>query len=559
VEFLNTHKHNLKASKDIKMDAFFRNAIHLQNREPSLIFEERRPYESLTDHALKYRVANYRNETSSLFLKAIYDIQEVLNESEISIKSESVPLNKWVVNFNKWIDFKNYNIYSYFFDYILQSKLVDANGVLFNLPIIDGLKFYASESEFLPLDNKKVSVDLLHFDCTKIESHTENEILINGGKWAYNDKDGLKEKDFYYKVVKNDLYLIVPSADGEKTIPYYKYPTLSMPIVSLGKILANKKDLKYFVSEFFGSLQIADKYIGIDSDLTVINSRSHPIKFVFKQNCNMSGCGYSPQFKRFGYLGMSGEFEQCTKCGGTGEINADTSPFTTIKIEKKEGMNDDDISVRNPIGFASPPVDILNYHKETANELYMKLANSLCVNGEQNITNQSAEAKSYDLGQKVTQISNICEDLIRIVNQSLFYVGCILDNKSTSDVEVIKPFKWDVKSNNDLLSELYDAKVNNAPYFVLMGIIKKYLEKKYKTNKFKNEIVKTLISKDKLLPYGINDLGGARAVFGTDIEQTDIIKHNFAEIIVEEIANEKMLNDSLDFSIEFDKKLQEYL
>ena len=61
------------------------------------------------------------------------------------------------------------------------------------------------------------------------------------------------------------------------------------------------------------------------------------------------------------------------------------------------------------------------------------------------------------------------------------------------------------------------------------------------------------------MPYGINDLGGARSVFGTDIEPTDIIKHNFAEIIVEEIANEKMLNDSLDFSAEFDKKLQEYL
>ena len=59
--------------------------------------------------------------------------------------------------------------------------------------------------------------------------------------------------------------------------------------------------------------------------------------------------------------------------------------------------------------------------------------------------------------------------------------------------------------------------------------------------------------------YCINDLGGARAVFGTDIEQTDIIKHNFAEIIVEEIANEKMLNDSLDCSIEINKKLQEYL
>lgn len=548
-----------KASKDLKVDAFFRNAIHLLNRTPKVIFEERRPYESMTDHALNYRLANYRNETNALFLKAIYDIQEVLTESEISVKTESNLLTKWVNSFNKWIDFKNYNIYSYFFDYVLQNKLVDPNGILFLLPIVEGGKFVASESEFVDLENKKISVELLHLNCTSIVKQTENEILINAGKWKYETSNGEEVGDYYFRLIGTDLYIIVPSSDGQKTIPYYKYPTLTTPIVSLGKILAVSEDIKLFVSEFFGSLQIADKYAGIDSDLTVINSRSHPIKFVFKQNCNMSGCGYSPQFKRFGYLGISGEFEQCTKCGGTGEINADTSPMTTIKIERNDGMNDEDISVRSPIGFASPPVDILRYLKETSTELYNRLANSLCVNSEQNLTNQSAESKSYDLGQKVTQISNICEDLIRVMHQTLFYVGCILDNKPVSDIEIVKPLKWDVKSNTDLLSELYTSKTNNAPYFVLISIIKKYLEKKYKRNPFKAEIIKTLIAKDKLLPYGINDLGGARAVFGTDLTQIDIIKHNFAEIIVEEIANEKLLDDSLDFSAEFDKKLQEYL
>lgn len=564
-DLLKPNSDNQKASNNLKIDAFFRNSIHLENSCPKVIFEERRPYESLTDHALNYRLSNYRNETSALFFKAIFDIQEVLKESEIAVKTESKVLNKWVVDFNKWVDFKNYNFYDYFFDYVLQKKLVDPNGVLFCLPVVENTTFNASENTFVELGNKKISIDLLHFDCTKILKHTEKEILINGGKWEYLEDGEKKYNDFYFRIVNTDLFILVPTKDGQKEIPYYKYPTLSMPIVSLGKILATKKDektnieCKYFISEFFGSLQIADKYLAVDSDLTVINSRSHPIKFQFKQNCTMVGCGYLPQFKRFGYLGINGDFEQCNKCGGTGEVNADTSPFTTIKIERKEGMNDEDISIKNPIGFASPPVDILNYNKTMANDLYLKLANSLCVNASQNMTNQSAEAKKYDISAKVTQISNICEDLIRVMSQSLFFVGAILDNKSISDVEITKPIKWDVKSNNDLLSELYDAKANNAPFFVLISILKKYLEKKYKNNKFKNEIVSTLIKKDKLLPYGVNDLGGARAVFGTDIEPIDIITHNFSSLIVEEIANDKMLNDSLDFSSEFDKRLQDYL
>ena len=88
-DLLNISNKSEKASKDLKVDAFFRNAIHLLNRTPKVIFEERRPYESMTDHALNYRLANYRYETNSLFLKAIYDIQEVLTESEISVKTES--------------------------------------------------------------------------------------------------------------------------------------------------------------------------------------------------------------------------------------------------------------------------------------------------------------------------------------------------------------------------------------------------------------------------------------------------------------------------------------
>jgi hypothetical protein len=68
----NNHSYgkDLKAF-DLKTDAFFRASIHLLNEVPLKIFEERRPYESLTDHALKYRLSNYRNETTSLFTKSI--------------------------------------------------------------------------------------------------------------------------------------------------------------------------------------------------------------------------------------------------------------------------------------------------------------------------------------------------------------------------------------------------------------------------------------------------------------------------------------------------------
>ena len=554
----NNHSYgkDLKAF-DLKTDAFFRASIHLLNEVPLKIFEERRPYESLTDHALKYRLSNYRNETTSLFTKSNQDIQEVLNESEIYIKTESESLKKWVAEFSKWQDLKHYDFNKYFYDYILSTKLVDANSVLFPLPIIEGGKFNANES-FIPLEGKKISVELMVFKCVDILTQTDTEIKIRGGKWAINSKDGVIYKDFYFILKDKDLFIEKPTLDEYEIIPYYKYPTLVNPIVCLGKNLAERNGHKYFVSEYFGSLQIADKYVGIDSDLTVINSRSHPIKYAFKQNCTQLGCSYSMEHKRFGLLDFDGQWSLCGTCNGTGEVNADTSPFTTIKIAKKEGMNDESIETKNPIGFVAPPVEILTYNKDLSNELYQRLANSLCVNVSQNITNQSAESKSYDISQKVTLISNICDDLIRIERQALFFIGCILENKSSISIEMVTPTNWDVKANTDLLNELSQAKLANYPYFVLLKIIKQILNKQYKDNPFKDDIINLLVKKDKLIAYGLADIGSARAVFGEDISQKDIAIHNYGEMIIEQISNEKMLNENLDFEVEFDKRIANY-
>jgi len=67
-----------------------------------------------------------------------------------------------------------------------------------------------------------------------------------------------------------------------------------------------------------------------------------------------------------------------------------------------------------------------------------------------------------------------------------------------------------------------------------------------------------LVKKDKLIAYGLADIGSARAVFGEDISQKDIAIHNYGEMIIEQISNEKMLNENLDFEVEFDKRIANY-
>lgn len=544
-----------KASK-IKVGAFFSSLVHLQNENPKHLFEERRPYESLTDHALEYRIKNYRNETYALFQKSIQDIEEVLNESNISIETESKELQEFTNDFYKWENLKYYDLNQYFKSFVLQNKLADANGVLAIIPIKKGSIFNASDIGFEDLGNSKISVDIRLFNCDKIVFQSDSEIKIEAGLWTLENGE---KKPYYLIYNRADLFLEIPTENENKIVPYYSFPTLTYPIINLGKDIGCKDGVKYFLSEYFGALQVADKYVGIDSDLTVIDSRSHPNKYVFKQNCTADGCHYSSEHKRYGYVGIEG-FSLCGICKGTGEINADTSPFTTFKIEKKDGMNSDNIEVRNPIGYASPPVDILNYKKGMCDFLFNKLANSLCVSTSQNNTNQSGESKRYDVGQKVTLISNICEDVVRIMQQTLFFVGAILENKPTSDVEVIKPTEWNIKVNGDLITEINEAKTANAPYFILLKLVKELLNLQYKSNPNGDKIVDFLIKKDKLIVYGLNDLTTARGIFGEDITIKDIYTHQYAPVILEKLfADKELMSKEIDIEAEFEKEISAIL
>jgi hypothetical protein len=63
------------------------------------------------------------------------------------------------------------------------------------LPIIDGGKFNPNDN-FMPLEGKKISVELMVFKCVDILTQTDTEIKIRGGKWAVNSKDGIIYKDF---------------------------------------------------------------------------------------------------------------------------------------------------------------------------------------------------------------------------------------------------------------------------------------------------------------------------------------------------------------------------
>ena len=151
--------------------------------------------------------------------------------------------------------------------------------------------------------------------------------------------------------------------------------------------------------------------------------------------------------------------------------------FGSYVLSQPNRLDGTDVSLQAPFGYVTPPIESLRFAQEEVDNYYNKLAQELCVNIVQNVTNQSAESKSYYIQQKVSLNTYIIESIIRLTIDIFSYIEMLLQNRNTHTITVDKPKTWDIKSQNDILQELSDAKAENAPYNVILELTLELLRK----------------------------------------------------------------------------------
>jgi len=105
------------------------NSVHFNNSTPKDILVERQPMESKVDQALDYRLRNYRNETFSLFKRALDIIIEALSKSKSSVESSDKRVQEFLKNYLFFQNNKVYNTRDFIFDTLVQVKAYDPNAI----------------------------------------------------------------------------------------------------------------------------------------------------------------------------------------------------------------------------------------------------------------------------------------------------------------------------------------------------------------------------------------------------------------------------------------------
>ena len=564
----------IKASLKKKGEVFELNQVVFNGSKPADILEKRRPLESKENWTLPYRLDNFYPVHVSLFRRAMNDYLQVLNKADIQIITDSSDMKKWLDETKKFVNNRYYGIKSWLFNYISTERQVDPNGILIPTINFDFPKRFdnghnnAKESlkngiPYFDKSNKTPIVDIIYLNYDKVHICTEDRIKVEVGQWVYKvEKDKDKDKDiskpFYIEADKTTFYLTIPQLKStESDVKYYTYPYYShdlgqTPYVSIGGTSMTEYDddsiIEYNVSDYYGAIAYACYMIASMSDKQVVEARNNfPIKYRFQAKCT-AGCNN-------GFDNSTGTPIKCGVCDGTG-WSKDTNPFNDYVFDTGSFLDDSGKTLAQPVNYVVPPVESLKYISENFKEYNTFVANELCVTMEQNMTNQAADAKRYDLMNKVTLVTYIVDDVLRVSETILSFVERLLTAKDSTLI-IKKPISWDIKNKSDLLYEISEAKKSGSPLFVIKELVRQLLMLELKDNKDAKFIVDFLMKKDKLITYGISDLKDARINYGDLITERETVIHdNGLQIILELLAKDVSIEK---LESEFETEVNTYL
>ena len=528
--------------------------IHLNAEPPVEILKSRRPKESEDKYILEYRLNNFRHTAKSLFDRALDNVIEILYKSNIDYKSNSEILTQFISNYKKYSGGEYVQFKEWLFNDVVRYSEIDANALIVLLPKSDKelIPRFDAEIPVFKQSERIKGLDIQVVTSRNIEYLDENAFIFNAGDWVYKiDDKGIENKEKYYFIYnKNTLSIYYPSLNDSKIVyveyPYYQHNLGMIPIQVLGNKYILKCDeakptkFKVYISNFYSAGLISDLYYGEISDTQLIGTKYHPIRYQVKTDCT-ANCIPNEHG-----VYCQGE-NTCQTCKGKGHI-IDYAISDVFLMDKTDEFNKGTADLRSPIGYVTPPSDVLRLRHDIDDKYFDRIKEELCLNLGENNTNASANSKQIDKQYKVTFYSNIVESKLRWFENILKLAERLLEYKQETTVSIIKPRKWDVQTKEDLLTEISNLKAIKAPYFQILELVEQALKDTYGYSERAKKIIDYIVLKDKLIVYG-DDLQTAKAIFGAQISEKDIIIHYYIKQILDTILNE---NPEIDLS-NFDK------
>lgn len=478
------------------------------DNKPIDLMRKRAPNED--DRQYIYRVNNFENVTMPYFMKALGKLNRIFNPSNYSIQWTTGQENE-----KKYFDEEIPvfgSLTSYFEEVVLTQKILDPNALLVIKPYFlpykedideNGVVYYVLD------DSEQITPIACVVDCDKVIDYKENVfafIQLEEKSWVKVGDKEVKEGLIFEFYDETNIYRITQigkKIDWQFTLPeiYYPHNLGYVPCWKLKGIPKQKEIHVLYQSYYIFAIPNLNIALYSHSNLDIsLTTHMFPQKVEWIDRCPEPSCDKGKiRFEENGNW-LS---KDCPTCGGTG-WNKKTGPMMTkyFTIPDQTQGDTDVESVPFPgMAFVAPNPDIPKFvHEkfmsdvETAfNFLNMDISNSDVKGG------QPALSKQIDREELFVMLMRISNEVFSLFDKSMTAMGTLRYGSTFAKPVVSAPTSFSIRSEQDLLAELKDAKESGVPDVALGEIVKEYISKRYSNRANIHKIVNLAFAVDRLV------------------------------------------------------------
>lgn len=377
--------------------------------------------------------------TGAIFQDSNYTIQLEDTEDEEYISSNS---------------FQGYDLVGYVSNIAYKNIVEDANGYTLRIP-----KFPWNQQP-----EGKLPVDIWFINSKDICFLPPDEDFIIFSKHGYGwyiDKQVIWRFKYNYQ---NKKYELAPEdVDG-----YYKHDFGRMPMTKAGGVWNPQG---YYEGYYYKAKPIMDDFCRTYSARQLVDKEaSHP--YIIEPDVDCPECNGKGQVQVPCADCPDGvDLLSCSACHGSGSISRNPGQHVVMpKQDIKDGVK---------VEFVSPDVAVNKNLRETVREMMDMILETLHLNKQKTDTVQSGLAKAIDQDRLYKFVSGISNDIFdKLIPDTLDDITQYR-NLKPGDKKIVKPTQFQIKTSEDLLTELKTAQDANLPFYIRQKITLDYIDKEY--------------------------------------------------------------------------------
>jgi hypothetical protein len=508
--------------------------IHADGEYPTKLIDERRPAES--DEIKNYRKKIFVPNTKPYFTKIFNSLQKIRkspdwmvvfkNELPSKIAKDESPENYINKKFPKYTSITNW-----FFSVCFKQYLIDANGVVFTMP----LEMKTASNEFYkPYPKIFCSENVLDYEIGKyyILKEEENTVYTENNQ-TYSDGE------LIYVIQSDIIQTFEKRISGIYAKDTYVNKLNYIPVRHLhGVVVEEYNKCVLYESRISGIVPKFNEAIREYSDLQAeIVQHIHSTMWAIQpQQCGRcKGVGEIPKENSVPV--------QCPSCNGKGLMAL--NPYEHLILSAPR-PGDNSIPTP-PIGYVTKQTDIAKLQEERIKQHIYDAMSSINMEFLSEIPlAQSGVAKQVDREELYSFVHSIAEDCVRIIDDVCYDICAWRYMDIESDIDMLVPYipvpeRFDLLSGKVLIDELalmvqskVDPAIINAAQIELAG-------KKFNDNRVKDLVVLKL----KLDPFaGVPEESISLQKTFDAVSQNDLIIHsNINKFVTRALENVKNFNE----------------